>query len=163
MMKPWVWGLMGLTALTAVAFAGDIAKEPEYVTFESASPTRLGPKSETSLVLVFKVAAGFHIQANPASNPQLIATTLQLPSANNFEVSPPVYPKGKSYKLEGSKGEISTYGGVVEIKVPVTTPGKVVPNKFPWKGKLRYQACNEKTCFFPKTLSFEVPLEIVAQ
>ena len=151
-----------VTALCGFSAASDTAEEIEYVTFESASPTKLGPKSETSLVLKFKVASGIHIQANPASNPNLIATTLQLPSANNFEVSPPKYPKGKPYKLEGSSNAISTYDGVVEIKVPVTTPGKVVPIKFPWKGKLRYQACNEKTCFFPKSLNFEVPLEIVA-
>ncbi len=135
--------------------------EIEYVVFESASPDSVGPKTETSLVLKFKVADGFHIQANPASTPQLIPTTLTLPSANNLEVGLPIYPAGKSYKLEGSNSEISTYDGTVIIKVPLKTPGKVVANKFPWKGKLRFQACNEKTCFFPKNLSFDIPFQVI--
>ncbi len=135
--------------------------EIEYVVFDSASPTSVGPKTETSLTLKFKVADGYHIQANPASTPQLIPTTLTLPAANNLDVGAPIYPAGKPYKLQGSSSEISTYDGIVTIKVPLRTPAKTVGNSFPWKGKLRYQACNEKTCFFPKNLAFEIPFQVI--
>ena len=130
----------------------------EYITLETPLPLHLPKQSETSVSLKFKVAAGFHVQANPASTPQLIPTTLQLPAANNLDVRLPIYPKGKAYRLQGSNSEISTYEGVVEIKVPVKT-AKATGN-FNWKGKLRYQACNEKTCFFPKNLTLELPVVI---
>ena len=135
--------------------------EIEYVTFQSAEPTAVGPKTEMSLTLTFKVADGFHIQANPASTPQLIPTTLTLPSANNLEVGAPIYPAGKAYRLQGSNSEISTYDGFVTIKVPVKTPAKTVGASFAWKGSLRFQACNEKTCFFPKKLAFELPFQVI--
>ncbi len=137
-------------------------KEVEYITLESKGPIRLSPHSESAVMVRFKVAPGFHVQANPASTPQLIPTTLQLPAANNLEVLPPIYPVGKPYRLKSSNSEISTYDGVVEIKVPVKTPQKVALARFPWKGKLRYQACDEKTCFFPKSLPFELQV-IVAK
>lgn len=130
----------------------------EYISLETALPIHLSKQSETAVTLKFKVAPGFHVQSNPASSPQLIPTTLQMPAANNLEVSMPIYPKGKPYKLQGSNTQISTFDSTFEIKVPVKT-AKVAGN-FNWKGRLRYQACNEKTCFFPKTLPLELPVVI---
>ena len=142
------------TPAAAAAPVSGIADE--YISLETPLPIKLSKQSESSVVLKFKVAPGFHIQANPASSPQLIPTSLQMPAANNLDVSLPIYPKGKPYRLQGSSSEISTFDGVVEIKIPVKT-AKVSAN-FNWKGKLRYQACNEKTCFFPKTLPLDLPV-----
>lgn len=96
----------------------------------------------------FEVENGFHIQANPASAPNLIPTTINFEENAALEFSTPKYPSPKSYSLKGF-GSLAAYSGKFKIEVPCK-----VKSKYTAAGKIRYQACNEKTCFFPMTLPF---------
>ena len=73
--------------------------------------------------LTVRIALGFHIQANPPSQPQLIPALLELEADDGVELGSPVYPPGRPYRLHGATEDLSTYQGTVEIAVPVrTTP-----------------------------------------
>lgn len=107
-----------------------------------------------------EVAKDFHVQANPASQPNLIPTTLTLEATQGLKTGTPEYPKGESYKLAGTPTEVMAYGGIFQIKVPIEAEAAAKSGKQIISGKLRYQACNEKTCFFPVNVAVSIPVTI---
>lgn len=121
---------------------------PRYADVQ-ARPVGIGVGRSGTVTVVVTVKPGFHVQANPASE-ELVPTTLTLEPAPGLTLGTPVYPKSKPYRLEGV-GELAVYDGTFEIKVPVTV-GKTVPlGQRALKGSVRYQACDDTTCFFPVT------------
>jgi hypothetical protein len=100
------------------------------------------------------------VQANPPSNPQLIATTLTVADANGLLPSPPVYPPGKAYKsIATGDSAVMTYDGKFSIKLPVKI-GTAKPGKYELTGEVRYQACNDQTCFFPIKEQVTIPVVV---
>lgn len=134
--------------------------ETKYVSVGKLPLTKIGRNKAVEISIPVTVMPGHHIQSNPASNPQLIATKLELVGPQGVVIGEPIYPPGKPYRLQGSPTEISTYDGVFEVKVPVTASAKARPGEGRIAGKLRYQACNDKICFFPQTALVSIPIEV---
>ncbi|MBI1862010.1 MAG: hypothetical protein HYR96_13930 [Deltaproteobacteria bacterium] len=110
--------------------------------------------------IALSVMKGFHIQANPASMPNLISTTLILENPDGISFGTVKYPAGKAYRLEGAANAISTYDGTVELRVPFEVNPSAATGALTANGKLRFQACNDKTCFFPGTIPVTLPIEV---
>jgi hypothetical protein len=154
-MKALFYNLGLLCLFTGISAIG--APNPaKHAKVESVKPLELVAGKTIELKIHIVIDRGFHIQANPASTPQLIATVLEMDQLSQLELGKPIYPPGKSYRLQGAPSDISTYDGKVEIKLPVTVKEK--PAVKTWKGKIRYQACNNQTCFFPVWEDFVVPI-----
>ena len=116
-------------------------------------------KGATTVVsLPVTVQKGFHVQANPASQKRLIPTTLKLITKDGVSVGTIKYPKGKPYRLKGGTSDMSVYEGTFKLSFPVTLSLKAKAGKMNLSGKLRYQACNDLTCFFPKSIPVEIPV-----
>ena len=104
-----------------------------------------------------KIAAGWHINANPAGQDNLIPTTLEVDTDMPVEIIDIAYPKGRSARFEFSDESLNVYEDSLTI-----------PLKLKWKSnatgsskvtlKLTYQPCNDTECLFPDTL--EIPLEL---
>jgi DsbC/DsbD-like thiol-disulfide interchange protein len=112
------------------------------------------------VVVELKVHDGFHVQANPASKPNLIATKVDIAAVGQIEVGRASYPKPKPYKVAGLETEVGTYDGLFEVRVPVQATAKIQPGKYSLDGKVRYQACDDKVCFPPTILRFAAPIEV---
>ncbi len=134
--------------------------ETKYVSVGKLALQKIGRNKAVEITIPVTVMPGHHIQSNPASNPQLIATKIELLGPQGVVVGDPIYPVGKPYRLQGSTTEITTYDGVFEIRVPVTATAKARAGEGRIAGKLRYQACNDKICFFPQTALVSVPIEV---
>lgn len=144
-------------ALAAFAIAGP---GKSYVSLEKLPPLMANAGAEASFRVVLNVTKNFHIQANPASAKNLIPTTVTLESLEGIEWGNPVYPPGKPYRLIGAAEDISTYDGKVSILVPFAARASQKKIEQTVKGTVRFQACNDKTCFFPVSLPFSVPMKI---
>ena len=104
-----------------------------------------------------------HVQANPASKPNLIATALTVTSKEGLEVKTPTYPEGKPYRLKDSSEDISCYEDEFQIRVPIGTGVASKLGKVELDASLRFQACNDKTCFFPQKREMKIPVQIVVK
>lgn len=160
-------------ALTLVSshLLADIAVPPKAAKSAQIKPETLATVKKIKPVVLNKggngivkidveVAKEFHVQANPASQPNLIPTTLTLDATEGLKTGAPEYPKGEGYKLAGSPTEIMAYGGTFQIKVPVEADAAAKSGKLALNGKLRYQACNEKTCYFPVSVPVSIPVTV---
>ena len=95
-----------------------------------------------------------------ASQPQLIATILDLPSVEGVQAGSPTYPKGKPYRLKNAQTDISTYDGQFQIKLPLEASADAKVGTRKLEGTLKFQACNDTVCFFPTKIPVALDLTI---
>ena len=106
-----------------------------------------------------KIAAGWHINANPAGQDNLIPTTITVDKDALIEINNVKYPKGKSMKFEFSPESVNVYEGTFTIPLKLKQkPDTLIKKGVPIILKLNYQACNDTECSLPQELN--IPLKI---
>lgn len=115
----------------------------------------------TVLKIKIEVKKGYHIQANKVNDDFLIPTNLEINDYNNIITGMPQFPSPKKFKLEGSDILLDVYDGVFEIKIPTTVEKEIPKGKHILKASLQYQACDNKSCLFPKTIEFSFTLKVI--
>ena len=106
-----------------------------------------------------KIAAGWHINANPAGQDNLIPTTITVDKDALIEINNVKYPKGKSMKFEFSPESVNVYDRTFTIPLKLKQkPDTLIKKNVPIILKLNYQACNDTECLLPQELN--IPLKI---
>ena len=112
-----------------------------------------------NIELHLKIASGWHINANPVGQANLIPTTLAVDTDTFMEIIDVAYPNGRSARFEFSDESLNVYEGNLTIPLKL----KLKPNATPKTNaqgtlKLTYQPCNETECLLPQTL--DIPLDL---
>ena len=130
--------------------------QQEFVGFRKQESSIEITDKKLKAQLVFQVLPGYHIQAESEVPDNIIPTSVRF-EANKF------------YKISDHSFKIPTYDTVVLGE----TIHKVISDKFrleveivpqkkfntqTLKGVLSYQACDDRQCFFPRNLPFEIRL-----
>ena len=149
-----------LFALSLVVLGDTAAKPPEFLTIVKVKTASMIQGKIGKAVIYAKTNPPFHIQANPASAPNLIATQLIIDKTDGLEPKEPLYPEPKTFRLEKSTTDLAVYEGEFEITLPVQSTSLMKPNKYELSGKLKFQACDEKKCFFPASLPVVIPVMV---
>jgi hypothetical protein len=103
--------------------------------------------------LRFRVDDGFHINSHTPKDELLIPTVLQLNAVSGVKVVGEQYPKGSTFRLPQGSGEtLDVYQGEFRVSVRLVVP----KGSSTLTGALRYQACDNRACFPPRTLSVMV-------
>jgi hypothetical protein len=123
-------------------------------------PVEIAAGSSGEAVVRLTVQNGYHINANPPTYPYLIATALEVPTANGVSVGEVSYPKPLSRKFVFAEKPLNVYEGDAEIKATLKTDKSVPPGSHSVPGKLRIQACDEAVCYPPGTLDLVIPVGI---
>ncbi len=114
-----------------------------------------------TLSFTFSVGPGFHVQANPVPRGYLIPATLTPDSSPHFTYQAPVYPPGHTYVLTGSTDTLSVYDGTFQIGIPVSPSENAAAGDHTLTGSFRYQVCDDRMCFAPKTIAVQHPVRLV--
>ncbi|MDE0468717.1 MAG: DUF255 domain-containing protein [Candidatus Poribacteria bacterium] len=107
--------------------------------------------------LQLEIAAGWHINANPAGQDNLIPTTLEVDTDMPVKIIDIAYPKGKSVRFEFSDESLNVYEDSLTIPIKLKQKSNATGSSKVTL-KLTYQPCNDTECLFPETL--EIPLEL---
>lgn len=111
-----------------------------------------------------KVAAalsdGFHMNSHTPAEEYLIPLTLKWATTGPVEVGEVSYPKPQMVKVPFQEKPLSVLTGKIEIATQFKVPASAAVGPVTVAGKLRYQACDDKRCFPPKTLDVKVPVEV---
>lgn len=94
------------------------------------------------------IEPGFHINANPASDPNLIPTEFLLSDHPDPKID---YPPGRLFKAPFAPQGIAVYEGRVTLSGHLSR----MPNQSAFTASLRIQACNERVCLAPATIAVE--------
>jgi hypothetical protein len=119
------------------------------------------PRSTSTLGNVeLVISPGFHINANPATFPYLIATEVQPGKADGILVSDEiVYPSPVLKKFQFAEKPLAVYEGQVVIPIPFSkVAGASGQRLLPIK--VRVQACDNEKCYPPATLDSSISIDL---
>ncbi|RHW74893.1 DUF255 domain-containing protein [Colwellia sp. RSH04] len=108
-------------------------------------------KEGNTVNLLLNLEDGWHINSNSPLDKYLIPTELTVGEGLYVKVN---YPREKVKSLGFSQSLLSLFEGQFTINLELPRD-----NALPEKVKLRVQACNDKLCLLPETLSFMVPTD----
>lgn len=155
----------------ADALAGEDETEPVRVSFV-ASVAAARPGDQFAVAVVFDHAPGWHVHTNEPKVPaswqpfNAIATTVVIEGAG-ATAGQPQWPQSKTITADlagtGTPEPYAVFGGKAVVFVPITL-GSDVPTGQPvtLRAKLRYQACNDRTCQLPQNTTLELTLPVLA-
>ena len=104
-----------------------------------------------------RMREGYHCNSNSPSDEYLIPLKLTwAPSA--AQVAEIKYPKPSMEKYTFSEKALSVYSGSFEIVTDFKIPADAKPGQSMVTGKIKYQACDERSCLPPKTLEVQFPI-----
>jgi Disulphide bond corrector protein DsbC len=110
-----------------------------------------------SVDVPIRIDDGYHINANPATFPYLIATEVTTDKVPGLDVGKPIYPPAVRKKFQFADEPLAVYEGNVNITLPLVTHSsgtKSLPIS------IRVQACDQEKCFAPDTLKTTIPVEV---
>ena len=146
--------------VTALLPLAALAAAEDVVRVEPPALVVLRPGGEATAKIVVRVKRGFHVQANPVLNPDLIPIVLSFEDSGPARAGRPIYPAPKRMRLRGADDDLLVLDGRFTIAVPIRLEGATPPGELRLVGKLRYQACDDERCLFPRTARTEVPIRI---
>ena len=106
------------------------------------------------------VQPGFHVNSNTPTDEYLIPLRLTWTSTGALEGGSVTYPKPSMEKYEFAEKPLSVFTGNFELVANFKVAAGAPAGPGAAVGKLRYQACNDRACFPPKTVEVTVPYQI---
>ena len=120
----------------------------------------LAPGGSGEALVLIQITNGYHVNANPPSQPYLKPTELELKPAEGISVGFIVYPDPLVKNFAFSQTPLKVYEGSTQLKVNLKADKKATPGKHNLSAKLRVQACDDKVCYAPGALDVVVPVNI---
>lgn len=102
---------------------------------------------------------GYHANSNTPSDEYLVPLTLKW-TGGPLTADGVTYPKGTLEKYPFSPKPLSVVTGEFSISTKFKIPGNAPNGPAAQNGTLRYQACNDRMCFAPKSVPVSVTLEV---
>ncbi|MGA2742633.1 MAG: protein-disulfide reductase DsbD domain-containing protein, partial [Bryobacteraceae bacterium] len=117
-----------------------------------------GASAEAKIAV--SVEPGFHVNSNTPSDPYLIPLKLTWAPDGALEPGAVVFPKPQMEKYEFSDKPLSVFTGDFDLTAKFKVPAGASQGPGIMLGKLRYQACNNNSCFPPKTVEVRLSYQV---
>ncbi len=128
------------------------SKPKAYVQF-AAEPQSVPAGKPATVELRFHMVPGYHVNSHTPKSELLIPTTLTLQQADGVKPGALQYPAGKPYAFSFAPDDkLDVYMGDFTVKLPVVATAGV----HTLDGSLKYQACDNASCYPPRTLPVKV-------
>ena len=105
---------------------------------------------------------GFHVQSDQPRDPTLIPTVLTITPPEGVTVTEIVFPTPVDLKQQGIDQPLAVFERAFPIGVQFSLAKSVPRGEIVVPAHLRYQACNDTTCFAPKTADTEWKVRIAS-
>lgn len=118
--------------------------------------TAISGGNDGEALVMLNIEPGYHVNANPATYPYLIATEVTADKVDGIDVGKAIYPPAKKQKFQFADELLAVYEGQIEVRLPIKIAGKGT-RSLPLN--IRVQACDHEKCFPPATLETNVSVE----
>ena len=119
-----------------------------------------------TLVADFELPSKMHVYAPKVQN--YIPIQLDLEESPNYVVHPVEYPVSETLYLPAIQETVPVYQGKFRVMQDVTMAGIGVlgpiftgSGEMKIRGRLRYQACDDKICYLPEDIPLEWTLKVI--
>ena len=150
--------LVFLAVLVAATPAG---AQPPRATVTPSVESSVASGGRTRLALSVALPEKLHVQSDRPRDPSLIPTVLTVETPPGVRVTNLIYPEASDFTLEGETEPLAVFdnrfvvGAEIELERGVAAGDLTIPGRF------RYQACDDKVCFQPRTERFEWQVRVV--
>ena len=126
-----------------------------------APGTTVKAKKGSTATIAFKATLppGFHANSNKPTDDYLIPLTLKW-TGGPLQAGAITYPKPSQEKYSFSQTPLSVVTGEFTISTQFKVPANAATGAAVENGTVRYQACNDRMCFAPKTVPVTLSLDI---
>lgn len=126
----------------------------------AAEPMVVAAGQRNEAVVKLNTQSGYHINANPASFEYLKATEIDLPDTPEVAVDYIYYPNPEVKKFSFSDEALKVYEGETQLKIMLAAAKTAAKGAHTIPAKLNVQACDDKVCYPPGSISFSIPVTI---
>jgi thiol:disulfide interchange protein DsbD len=151
-----------LLGLPATSSTKQNPKDSEIVQVEAyASHESIHPEGSFRIAIVADIKPGFHINSHNPTDQFLVPTVVRFDEEEGITLSPVSYPVPELKSFSFSTSKASVYDGKISIFSQGRLSNDIPPGDVKVSGILAYQACNDQTCFMPRSVDFEIRLKVV--
>jgi thiol:disulfide interchange protein DsbD len=153
--------ILGVLLLPIAAVAQFAPPKDAMSVRVTASVKQVVPGRPFEILVTLDIKPPYHVNANPSSEKFLIPTTVRMEPVAGITFGQPQYPKGhaREFAFTGGK-KIAVYEGKTVIRIPATAAKTLKSGEVTLRGKVNYQACDEKSCYPPGDLPFSLKLKV---
>jgi thiol:disulfide interchange protein DsbD len=126
----------------------------------SIAPGKIKKGRVARATVIVDIPNGLHVQSSRPLDKYLIATKLDVETPSGIKAGPVSYPRAVMRNLKFSKSAVAVYEGRAVLRFNVTVPQNYNGSSGEIKGKLRFQACNDESCFPPVTREVKMWLNV---
>ena len=151
-----------LAAVVLLSIVGTVAAQSsaDINVAGSLTPDKVKKGRIVRASVTMDIPAGLHVQSSKPLDKFLVATKLDVETPSGMQIGPISYPRALMKKLNFSKGNVAVYEGKAVIRFNVTVPANYSGGSGEIKAKLRFQACNDESCFPPVTREVKMQLYV---
>jgi thioredoxin:protein disulfide reductase len=144
---------------TSSPIAANVKSSAEVVKI-GAGNTVVVAGTSTDASLRLAVSSGYHINANPATFPYLIATELTPEKIDGVAAGKPIYPTSEKKTFQFADVPLAVYEGDVQIMLPLRAATNAAKGTRSLPLTVRVQACDNEKCYPPAILSSYISVEV---
>ncbi|HEV2707192.1 MAG TPA: protein-disulfide reductase DsbD domain-containing protein [Pyrinomonadaceae bacterium] len=142
------------------AKTGGVQKADDGIVRASAAEVALRPGGEAEVEVRLDIRDGYHVNANPPTDKNLIGTQVTVAPSGGLSVAETVYPKALMRKFEFDERELAVYEGQPVIKVKLRAEASAPKGRQTLSAKVRVQPCNDKECLPPRNIETAIPVNV---
>lgn len=150
--------LYSLILIFSLLFSGGQEMMQQDIVQIKTAETILRKEKTDTINVAITVKEGYHIQADKVNDESLVPAALKVTPMPEFGVDTPVFPAYKLFRLEGTRIDLNVFDGRFLIKIPARALSATDAGEYIMKGIFQYQACDHKSCLFPRTIAFEMSI-----
>ncbi len=143
-----------LTANAAIA-------QPPRATVTPFVESEAAIGSTTRVALSVALPERLHVQSDRPRDPSLIPTVLTVETPAGVRITNLIYPEPSDFTLEGETEPLAVFDHEFVVGAELQLDAGVAAGNLTIPGRLRYQACDDKVCFQPRTERFEWQVRVV--
>jgi len=151
-----VLALTGCTHGTAPAAISSSANVVKVRAADLSIPA--GGNADATVML--SISPGYHINANPATFPYLIATAVNPGKAEGIIAAKPIYPIAQKEKFQFAEEPLAVYEGEAQIRLPLRVEANAGKGARSLPIELTVQACDTEKCYAPDTLKTSITVDV---
>lgn len=154
----WIWLTLAFALAAAQAPVKKVTETAHLVITTSVATA--APSSSRKVSLYVDVAPKPTMHVYAPGQPGYLAIALTLDADESFEAAAATYPAGEKLFMPLLQETQLVYGKPFRITQEVTFRAAAPrPRRRTIKGTLRYQACDDKICYLPKSVPIEWTLD----
>ena len=121
----------------------------------------VAPGKTASVKIACRVKQGFHINSNKPNSDLLIPTEFKFSLPTELIIAGVTYPAGQQLTFPFMPNEpLSVYSGDFETTANVRASQHAHPGTYRVHAQLKYQACNDRQCFAPKSMPVDFDVKV---